>query len=413
MERCILHADINNFYAGVECLYNPALRDKPVAVGGDPEKRHGIVLAKNNIAKSQGVLTGETLWEARKKSPNIVFVPPDYKKYMRFSKMAWEIYREYTDRIESFGLDEVWLDVTASQGLFGSGKVIADELRRRVSQELGITISVGVSFNKVFAKLGSDIKKPDATTEIYRNNYKRVVWPLPVGELLYVGPATAKKLKKYNILTIGSLANCKVELLRAWFGKMGVVLWQFANGEDLAPVSDQSQKPIVKSIGNSTTTPKDLTSPEEVKTTFFLLAESVAARLREYDYLCNTVQISVRDEKLHSFERQIKLDYPTCSSEELVRVALKLFCANLGGEYKIRSLGIRACDLMTGEYRQMSLVPEVMRAQRKESLEATVDKIRYRFGHFSIQRGIMLEDKLLSKINPKEDHVIFPVSYFK
>lgn len=206
-DRTILHCDMNNFYASVECLYNPALRGKPVAVGGDVEARHGIILAKNYEAKKYGVQTGEALWQAKQKCPGLTIVPPSFEKYLRFSRLAREIYGCYTDRIESFGLDECWLDLTGSERLFGGGKAVADKLRERIKFELGVTISVGVSHNKIFAKLGSDMKKPDATTVITRENYKDVVWPLPVSDLLFVGPATTRKLARYGIHTIGQLAQ--------------------------------------------------------------------------------------------------------------------------------------------------------------------------------------------------------------
>jgi len=257
MERVILHSDLNNFYASVECLYNPDLRDKPVAVGGDVEARHGIILAKNYHAKKYGILTGEAIWQAQQKCRDLVVVPPNFKRYMRFSQMARDIYADYTDQCESFGLDECWLDVTGSYRLFGDGKAIADKIRERIKFEMGITASVGVSFNKIFAKLGSDIKKPDATTIISKDNFKDVVWKLPVNELLYVGRATHKKLNRYGIKTIGDLANTELKYLEYWLGKWGCMLWTFANGYDTSPVSNIGAKSLIKSVGNSTTTPRD------------------------------------------------------------------------------------------------------------------------------------------------------------
>ena len=189
MKPVILHSDMNNFYASVEILYDPALRDKPVAVAGDEEARHGIVLAKNDIAKRLGIHTGQVLWEARQQCPELVCVPAHYERYLAFSAQAREIYTSYTDQVESFGLDECWLDVTGSVGLFGDGPTIANDIRGRIRRELGLTVSVGVSFNKVFAKLGSDMKKPDAITVITPENYRERAWSLPVSDLLYVGPA--------------------------------------------------------------------------------------------------------------------------------------------------------------------------------------------------------------------------------
>ena len=280
-ERIILHSDLNNFYASVECLYHPEYRGKPLAVLGDPEARHGIVLAKNYEAKAFDVKTGDPMWMAQKKCPDIVFVPPHYDLYMKHSKLIREIYSEYTDKVEPYGLDECWLDVSGSTMLFGSGEDIANEIRKRVKFELGVSVSVGVSFNKIFAKLGSDMKKPDATTVIESNRFKEIVWPLPVKELLYVGRATHAKLKRKGIFTIGDLANSNPENLRFWLGKMGVVLWQFANGLDTSPVSNIGAKSLIKTVGNSTTAPRDLVTDEDIKITLMVLSESVSARLRE------------------------------------------------------------------------------------------------------------------------------------
>lgn len=258
MHRVILHADLNKFYASVECLHRPELRDKSVVVGGDPTLRHGIVLAKNYPAKKFGIKTGEVLWQAHKKCPNLIAVPPNYSLYHRFSRMAREIYLDYTDQIEPFGIDEAWLDVTDSVGLYGDGQKIADEIRKRIKFQMGITASVGVSFNKIFAKLGSDMKKPDATTVITPENFRQLVWPLPAADLLYVGRATEAKLKRYMIRTIGDIANTSSYFLHFLLGKWGDVLWSFANGEDNSPVAPFWDEGIIKSIGNSTTTPRDL-----------------------------------------------------------------------------------------------------------------------------------------------------------
>ena len=301
MERIILHSDMNNFYASVECLYNPDLRGKPVAVAGDPEARHGIVLAKNEEAKRFGVQTGDPLWMAKQKCPDIVFTPPHYDRYMQFSAAARKIYGEYTDQVEPYGLDECWLDVTGSMKLFGDGKTIADELRHRIRQELGVTVSVGVSYNKIFAKLGSDMKKPDATTVITSERFKEIVWPLPVSDLLYVGRATHQKLKRYYIKTIGDLAAADRRFLQCLLGQNGLMLWKFANGLDTSPVSNIGAKSLIKSIGNSTTAPRDLVTDEDIKITLYVLCESVSARMREYGFVCDTVQLGVRDNELQSW----------------------------------------------------------------------------------------------------------------
>lgn len=412
MHRVILHADLNNFYASVECLYNPALRGKPMAVAGDPEARHGIVLAKNYAAKAYGVATGNPLWMAKQKCPDIVFVAPHYDLYLKYSQIAREIYAEYTDQIEPFGLDENWLDVTGSAALFGSGKQIADTLRNRIKFELGVTISVGVSFNKIFAKLGSDLKKPDATTVIPPDRYQEIVWPLPVSELLYVGHATNAKLHRYYIHTIGDLAKADPNQLRYLFGKVGTMLWVFANGLDTSPVSALEAEPVIKSIGNSTTTPRDLVTKEDVRVILHILSESVSSRMRNHGFVCKTVQIGVRDCDLHSYQRQGQLIYPNRTTKALFDKAYELYMRH-PADKPIRSLSVRACDLSLDANEQLSFLPEIAAIQREEMVEGAVDRLRERFGHEALRRGICLFDPLLADLNPKEDHIIHPESFFK
>jgi len=412
MERIILHSDINNFYASVECLYNPSLTNKPVAVGGNVENRHGIVLAKNYIAKRFNIKTGDTIWQAKQKCPYLVVVPPNYKQYMRFSRLAYEIYQEYTDQIEPFGLDESWLDVTGSTSLFGNGFNIANTIKSRIKYELGVTVSIGVSFNKVFAKLGSDMKKPNAITVITKEDFKEKVWCLPVRELLYVGPATTKKLKNFGIHTIGQLAKSSLQFIQSLLGKRGFMLWHFANGLDTSSVCNDGSKPLIKSIGNSTTTPRDLSTIDDVKIILYKLSESVATRLREYNFKCRTVQITIRDNNLSSFERQMKLPIPGNNSKAIFDCALQLFTKNHIPFVPVRSLGVRATNLYKEDYTQLSHLTELVSLQNQDTLESTIDNIRNRFGHFSVQRGIMLTDKDLSKVNPRDDHIIHPVGWF-
>lgn len=412
-ERIILHSDMNNFYASVECLYNPSLRGRPVAVSGNAEARHGIVLAKNDIAKRFGVATGDPLWMAEQKCPGIVFVPPHYELYMKYSGIAREIYSEYTDQVEAYGLDECWLDVSGSTRLFGDGKRIADELRRRIREELGVTASVGVSFNKIFAKLGSDMKKPDATTVISEEHFRQTVWKLDVKELLYVGRATHRKLKLCGIRTIGDLANADVRFLEYLLGKNGVMLWLFANGRDSSPVSNIGARSLIRSIGNSTTAPRDLVSDEDVRMTLRILCESVSSRMREYGFICRTVQLGIRDNELYSYERQAPLAYPNRTAYSLTEAAFDLYKKHHRSGKPIRSLGVRACNLMLQEGEQLSLDPMIAHIQRQEILEAAADRIRERFGHFSVRSALELTDPLLSDLNPKEDHIIHPESFFK
>ncbi len=412
MPRVILHSDLNNFYASVECLYNPALRDKPVAVSGSPQLRHGIVLAKNELAKRHGVKTGEPLWMAEQKCREIVFVPPHYERYLRYSKLAKEIYVSYTDQVESFGLDECWLDVTGSAKLFGTGRHIADEIRARIKEELGVTASVGVSYNKIFAKLGSDMKKPDATTVISPQTFQQSVWPLPVSDLLYVGRATTQKLARYGIRTIGDLAQSPAPFLRQILGKNGQMLWAFANGMDTSPVANITAKPLIKSVGNSTTAPRDLVSDDDIKITLWLLCESVAARLREYDFVASTAALSVRDNTLNWFERQAPLKPASANARELFGITYALFCQNRP-QRPVRSLGVRATGLSVMENIQLSLLPEEQGLQRQDALERAVDSLRNRFGSHAVQRAIMLKDPSLSHIDPKNDHIIHPVGFLR
>ena len=306
--RHILHVDQNCFYASVEMQRHPELRDKPLAVCGSQEERHGIVLTANYIAKPYGVKTGMAIWQARQRCPDLVILPPDMDEYIRISHMAREIYEDYTDQVEPFGLDESWLDVTGSVGLFGDPMTIAREISGRIKFELGITASIGVADNKITAKLGSDYKKPDAITRIGEDNYKEIVFPLPVEDLLYVGPATSKKLRAIGVSTIGRLAECPVEVLVRRLGKMGAVLHTFANGRDISPVQRSDHIPNIKSVGNSATTPRDLENEEDVKLMLILLAESVCCRMRELVSRCTVVEIYVRDTELNSFCRQRKLE---------------------------------------------------------------------------------------------------------
>ncbi len=425
MPRTILHSDMNGFYASVECLYNPAIRGKPVVVGGSTDARHGIILAKNEIAKKFGIQTGEATWQARQKCPELVVVPPHFDRYVEFSNLSREIYNSYTDQVEPFGLDEAFLDVGGSRNLFGDGEHIANEIRARIRRELGVTVSIGVSYNKIFAKLGSDMKKPDATTIITPGDYRQKVWPLPVSDLLYVGPATTKKLSRFGITTIGRLAQADPGLLQSWLGKWGLVLHSYANGQDASVVRKfeelQDDDSGVKSIGNSTTTPRDLVNEEDVKITVWLLAESVAARLREHRRLCKTVQLYVRDNTLHSFERQCKVQTPTQLACEIAQTAMALFHASCSGfgtpgsqSLPLRSVGVRAGDLVREQqYVQLSYFPEERKRQHMTDIEHTMDDIRDRYGHTAISRGMMLFDRKLSKTNPKSDHVmVFPATRF-
>ncbi|MBQ9515384.1 MAG: DNA polymerase IV [Ruminococcus sp.] len=408
--RTILHSDCNGFYASVECLYDPDIRDKPVAVGGDVDKRHGIILAKNQIAKAYHIQTGEAIWQAREKCPHLVVVPPHYDRYLRFSRLCRRIYSDYTDRIENFGLDEAWLDVSGNDA---DGEEIANEIRERIKEELGITVSVGVSFNKIFAKLGSDYKKPDAVTVISKENYRDVVWPLPVGDLLYVGRSTKKKLNRLGVYTIGELAAFPLSLLRENFGKWGDILYTFSNGYDNAPVMHADESTAIKSIGNSTTTIRDLENDEDVKMIFMVLCDSVCRRLREQGAKARLVAISVRDRELYSFTRQKKLSTATDITEEVFEEAMALFRANYGWQKGIRSLGVSVGELVpVNSPIQMTLLRDERKRERMERLDRSLDGLKRRFGSFCVRPATLMKDPVLSGFSPKEEHVIHPVGYF-
>ncbi|CAK7087474.1 MAG: DNA polymerase IV [Enterocloster aldenensis] len=414
MDRVVLHSDMNNCYASIELLHRPELRGKPLAVGGDPEARHGIVLAKDELAKKCGVKTGMAFWQARQVCPEIVFVPPRMELYLRFSRLAHEIYADYTDQQEAFGVDESWLDVTGSCTLKGDGMAIASDISRRVKRELGITVSIGVSWNKIFAKLGSDYRKPDAITRFGRDNYKELIYPLPAGDLLYVGSKTEAKLARYGIRTIGQIAEASPEFLHTVLGKMGYVLSAFARGEDRTPVNCENARVPVKSIGNSTTTPRDLMNEADVSIIICLLAESVSARLRENNFLCDVVEVSVRDNGLESFTRQKKLSMPTDITKEIAETAMGIFRASYHWAKPIRSIGVRASSLCDAcQPLQTSLFADTARREKQQRMDKAVDDIRHRFGFYSIQRGLALSDQTLRSLNAKEDNTVHPHGYME
>lgn len=411
MSRIILHSDCNCFYASVECALNPALKGKPVAVSGNPEKRHGIILAKSEEAKKFGVKTGEAIWQAKKKCPQLITLPPNFSKYVEYSKSVKEIYYKYTDMVESFGLDEAWLDVTGSTRLFGNGYKIAQKIRSRIKKELDITVSIGVSYNKIFAKLGSDYKKPDAVTLINKSNYKHMVWSLPAEDLLYVGSATKKKLNSLGIFTIGQIANTPVDILKKNLGKWGQMLHSFANGNDTSTVALYGETSPVKSIGNSTTSPRDLKDITDVKIIMGVLADSVARRMREQGLSCMLISITVRDNSLCSFTRQKKLLSYTDITSEILSTGLALFKESYSWKKPIRSLGLSVSELTCKDSgTQLSLFEDNKKRLRQESLDKTTDALKNRFGNFIINPAVMLKDTTLSGFNPKADHTIHPVA---
>ncbi len=386
-DRIILHCDLNNFFASVECLGRPDLQGKPVAVAGSVEKRHGIILAKNEAAKKFGVKTAEAIWQAQQKCPALVLLPPHYELYNRYSQLVRSIYDRYTDTVEPFGIDECWLDVTGSTRLFGSGEEIAQQIRQSVKSETGLTVSVGVSFNKVFAKLGSDYKKPDAVTVIDREHFRDIVWPLEADEMLGVGRATKQSLRRLGILTIGDIAKTPPELLRMVLGKGGETLWRFASGLDNAPVISSEFAPPPKSIGRSTTPEKDMCTWDDVMLVLMKLSDRVSHSLRENHAVAGVVQVHIRDGELNVTEHQRKTAQPVRLTEILFKTGVELIGEIWDGETPLRSIGIRACELMSeDECVQLSFGCDWERLERMERLETQVENIRDRFGRESVIR---------------------------
>lgn len=407
--RTILHSDLNNFYASVELLKHPECKDIPVAVCGSVEDRHGIVLAKNQIAKSFGVKTGEVLWEAQKKcANNLITFTADFPSYLRVSKAVRDIYGRFTDHIESFGIDECWLDVTDSVKYFGTGEEIAEKIRKAVKEEIGVTVSVGVSFNKIFAKLGSDMKKPDAVTVISPENYKSTVWKLPAEELLYVGKATKNKLNAIGIHTIGDIANTDEKVLTGLLGVWGKTLYRYANGLDDSPVVDKKDAESAKSIGNSLTDYKDLYTFDEVKTLILLLSESVAARLRESGLgRAGTVKLSVTDNTLKTCGKQITLDKPTSSAIGIANAAYDLFNSLYKWQNPVRGIGVAVSNFTLGT-EQLSFDLDGKSDDKQDRLDLAVDGIRRKYGNNSVQRARILQDKKLASADIKGEHIVHP-----
>ncbi|MBQ3078211.1 MAG: DNA polymerase IV [Clostridia bacterium] len=405
-DRCILHVDLNNFYAGVECMLDPALRSRAVAVCGSVEERHGIVLAKNYHAKAFGVRTGEAVWEARQKCPHLTVVPPHFEQYLKFSRLTREIYGRYTDQVESYGMDECWLDVTGS-GCFGSGFEIAEEIRRSVKEELGLTVSAGVSFNKIFAKLGSDLKKPDAVTCIDRDNFKENIWPLPASELLGVGRRTGKALASYGIHTIGQLAGASDRLLQRHLGIHGLRLKQYACGLDCSPVTRDGEEAPVKSVGHGTTTLQDLCCAEEVWLVMLELVQEVGSRLRKHRKRAKGVAISIRNHQLITKEWQTRLEFATRDPLRLARAAFALFERGYDWRLPIRSVTVRAIDLVEEDLPvQLGFFTDAARLEREERREEAVESIRRRFGKQAVRNAVLCRSERL--FSRQEAEIVMP-----
>lgn len=392
-QRAILHSDMNSFYASVEMMLDPSLRGKAVAVCGSVEDRHGIVLAKSDLAKRAGVKTGMVCWEARQRCPNLVVVPPQYDEYIKYSRLAHEIYYRFTDMVEPFGMDECWLDVTGCRYQCGTGMEIAEQIRAATREELGLTVSVGVSFNKIFAKLGSDLKKPDAITEITPENFREKVWPLDASEMIYVGRATEAKLAKYGIHTIGQVAATPPELLRSWFGVNGLALWRYANGTDQSRVMHKDFVSPVKSVGHGITCTADLENEDEVFKVMLELSQDVGHRLRVHELSACGVQIYIRSKDLSGIQCQAKLPLKTQLPSEITAAAFKLFKERYHWGQSVRAVCIRAIDLTpkTNE-EQLSFFIDNEKRERHTKLQDTIEQLRDRFGKHAITYAVLLGD---------------------
>ena len=396
MDRVILHCDCNSFFASVETVLNPQYKSVPMAVCGSVETRHGIVLAKNELAKKYGIATAETVYSAKRKCPDLVIAPPHHEEYMKFSRRVNEIYARYTDLIEPFGIDESWLDVTASQKIFGTGEEIANKIREDVKREIGITVSVGVSFNKVFAKLGSDYKKPDAVTVISRENFRNIVYPLPASDLLFVGKKTAEALRSMGIRTIGDLATVSESILTSKFGKGGEMLYKYSRGLDESPVSPEREE--AKSVGNGFTFRHDLVSREECRIGIDFLSDEIGRRLRAKGLKCATVQLAIKDEFLHTLQRQRPQNPPSDISREIADTAYKILLDEWSDTRPIRMITVTAANLVHPEdvAEQIDMFAPTVHEDREKlkKREETIDKIRQKHGMASILQGSVIDSDI-------------------
>lgn len=403
-DRAILHSDANCFYASVETVLNPEFRGKAIAVCGSPEERHGIVLAKSEKAKRAGVKTGMANWQAKQCCRDLIIVPPQYDYYLKFSKLLHGIYRRYTDQVEPFGMDECWLDVTYSPG---DPMEIAEEIRQAVKDELGLTVSIGVSFNKVFAKLGSDYKKPDAITQISKEHFKEIVWPLPCSDLLYCGNATTAKLGSMGVRTIGGIASLPVEVMQRKFGKNGVALWKYANGLDDSRVAHQDYTAPAKSVGHGITCVADLENMDEARKVIFALSLDIGYKLRYMNLRATGVQLYVRDSELSFCSWQKRLEMATQDEGTIALAAYSLLEEKYSWRNPIRSITVTAIQLDSSQNpTQLSMLLDYERLVRREKLNESIDTIRDRYGKYAVIPALVLDEKKMPVGNDRE--IIMP-----
>lgn len=409
MERTILHCDMNSFFASVELLSRPDLKNVPMAVSGNPKSRHGIILAKNELAKKFGITTAETIWSAKKKCPTLQLVSPHHDKYKKYSKLINDIYYRFTDMVEPFSIDESWLDVTGSLNLFGNGVEIADTIRKTVKKELDLTLSAGVSYNKIFAKMGSNYKKPDATTLISRNNFKDLLWPMDISEMFFVGSATADKLKRTGILTIGDLACTNKTILKGLLGKQGPMLYNYANGLDTSPVAHSYEKHKIKSVGNGITFKRNLITSEDIQTSLKFLSDTVSSRLRTHQLKASGIKIDIKDPYFKTISRQKQLEIATNITEEIYTSAYSLLKSSWTIGNPIRLITVSGINLVEeNESEQLSLFSKDIESRKTNTnLDKTMDAIRSKFGGEAITFGSILNNDigidLIDKKQERED----------
>lgn len=410
--RIIVHSDINHCYAQIEEMLHPELRNVPMAVGGHEEMRHGIILAKNDMAKKYGISTAYTIREALKKCPELLVIPPHYDDYIYYTTKIKDIYREYTDQVESFGLDEAWIDLTNSTSLYGDGIALAKHIQDRVHDEIGINVSMGVSFNKIFAKMGSDLHKHRGFDVITEENYKEKMWPLPIEDLFYVGRRTAPKLRARGIGTIGDLATCRKAYIKSFLGKFGEYLWYFANGNDISGVNPLYD--TIKTVGNGITTCKDMKTREDVVLVYTILCESIATRLKEQGLKGDVIKISLRDTDLRYFSRQHKIERATNVSREILKEVMHLVDTSFDYSHSLRSINACVAGLKEDHgFEQLSLFDDLHEHDVNKKIDETIDAIREKYGMNSVCRLNTLYDQELADFDPYSENIIHPVGYFR
>ena len=391
MAKFILHSDMNSYFASVETIDHPEYANIPMAVCGDPATRHGIILAKNSAAGACGVMTGESVYSAKQKIPGLTLVNADYNKYVHYAKLARALYAEYGIDVIPYGLDEAWIVLKDSVDSYEKAEEIAVEIKERIKSELKLTASIGVSYNYIFSKLASDQKKPDAVTVLRKDELKTVIWNIPAFELLFVGPATRKKLKSMNVLTIGDLAQSDPALLKRRFGKSGIALWQFANGDDSSFDPKVPADMPFKSFGNTITLPKDTTSEDDLLLMLYILARAVTSRLVKHSLEARCIGINLKYSDFTAFIRQTTLDRHTADEASIFLNAKVLFEKNHVSGNPVRSIGIHLNDLQDNRFGQLSLLSE--EESVPPDIKAVIAQLKERLGSFELNKSSMTTDE--------------------